>query len=183
MAGPSTASVSAAQASTSTAPRPLPPSIRKLVLQTFTKKYSLQLHASALTFIASTLDSHDLLYVVAGDDELESAQREAIEVLAKGCLDLGVLEEAGGGAGSIVTAKQLQHVYEQLVADGQQGEASTSAAAAAAAAMMDPDISRTQYESILNEEGAPPPDRWFDVVDSFAMPRVQWDSVAKTFVK
>lgn len=151
------------------------------MLQTFTKKYSLQLHASALTFIAATLDEHELLHVTPGDDELEAAQREAVEVLAKGCLDLGVLEEAGGGASSIVTAKQLQHVYSQLVADGQQ--AGSGSSTGIAAAVIDPDISRTQYESILNEEGAPPPDRWFDVVDSFAMPRVQWDSVAKTFVK
>lgn len=167
-----------AEASSSSA-RTLPPQLRKLVLQTFTKKYSLQLHASALSFIADTLAEHELLHVVQEDDDQVTAQREAIEVLAKGCLDLGVLEEAGGGgpsAASIITAKQLQHVYSQLIADGQTAGGSS-------------DISyggnghHHAGDSILDEEGVPPAERWMDVIDAFEMPRVQWDPVNKTYAR
>lgn len=162
-----------AAAASSSSSNSLTPQLRKLVLQTFTKKYSLQLHASALAFIATTLAEHDLLHVPLGDVELEESQREAIEVLAKGCLDLSVIEEAESGSGSIVTAKQLHQVYSQLVADGTSATTSGDTHSPHAG----------HHESILDDEGAPPLDRWFDVVDSFQLPRVQWDSVARTFVK
>ncbi|CAO1620088.1 unnamed protein product [Parajaminaea phylloscopi] len=154
----------------------LTPQLRKLVLQTFTKKYSLQLHASALTFIATTLADHELLHVDFQDAEDQQRQQEAIEVLAKGCLDLSVLEEADAGPGSIVTAKQLQHVYAQLVADGNTGSAVDRLGGAG-------DDSGHHHDSILDGEEVPPPDRWFDVIDAFEMPTVRWDAIAKTFVK
>ena len=152
---------------------PLDAKLRKLIVQIFTKKYSLQLHASSLAFIAQTLDNHDLLHAVTSIEEQE-AQKEAIEVLAKGCLDLGVLEEGnGGGSSSMVTASQLQHVYQQLVA---QGPAATSSDG------FDAGVSHLG-DSILDEDEAPPPQRFFDIIDAFEMPRVEWDPVAKTFAK
>lgn len=153
----------------------LSPQLRKFVIQTFTKKYSLQLHASALTFIAATLSEHDLLHVAPGDAEEVTKQRDAVEILAKGCLDLTVLEEAGASEGSIVTAKQLQHVYSQLVADGNTVASAPNA--------INRDGSAGSGHELIVEEEAPPPGRWFDVIDAFDLPRIQWDSVTKTFVK
>lgn len=62
--------------------------LRKAILKIFTHKYSLQLHSSALSFIAGTLDSHGLL------DQPEE-WNEAIDALA-----MGIVENEGniGGA-------------------------------------------------------------------------------------
>lgn len=159
----------------------LTPATRRLVLQTFTKKYSLQLHASSLTFIASTLDQHDLLEVEPGS-ELQEAQKDAIEMLAKGCLDLGVLEEGGPG-GSMITAQQLQHVYSQLVAEGDNATAGPSRSGLSADAGMHAGIRDSSRDGFLAEDQAAPPERFFDIVDSFEMPKVEWDPVAKTYSK
>lgn len=153
----------------------LSPAVRRLILQTFTKKYSLQLHASSLSFIGQTLADHSLLDAIPGTED-EDAQREAIEMLARGCLDLGVMEDAGRGS-SMITAKQLAHVYSQLVAEG---SSSTSAGGIADSATAD--HAPSTYHMLPDEE-APPPSKYFDIIDSFDLPRVEWDAVAKTFVK
>ncbi|CAO1615401.1 unnamed protein product [Sympodiomycopsis kandeliae] len=161
----------------------LSPSTRRTVLQTFTKKYSLQLHASSLTFIAGILEQHDLLHTEPGSSDEES-QKDAVEMLAKGCLDLGVLEEASGAGSSMITAQQLQHVYSQLIADGD------NAAAGPSRNGLSTDASDTMNGShhghkddILAEDSAAPPQRFFDVIDAFEMPKVEWDPVSKAFVK
>ena len=160
----------------------LSPATRRLVLQTFTKKYSLQLHASSLTFIAGILQEHDLLQVEPGS-ELQESQNDAIEMLAKGCLDLGVLEEGGAGS-NMIKAQQLQHVYSQLVADGDNASAGPSRSGLASG--LDADINlpeSTAREAFLAEEQSAPPERFFDIIDSFDMPKVEWDPVSKSFVK
>lgn len=164
----------ASSSSMSAAPA-LTPAVRRLILQTFTKKYSLQLHASSLSFIGQTLADHSLLDAIPGTED-EDAQREAIEMLARGCLDLGVMEEAGRGS-SMITAKQLAHVYSQLVAEG---SSSTSAGGAAESAGV---VQASSTYHMLPDEEAPPPSKYFDIIDSFDLPRVEWDAVAKTFVK
>lgn len=173
-------------ATTSTSP-PLPPALRRLVIQTFTKKYSLQLHASSLSFIAQTLAEHDLLDVspAAGSSaEDVEAQTEAIEVLAKGCLDLGVLEEAStSGGSSMITAAHLKHVYSQLVAEGQGGPSSGAGVTGGNASHHSGAPAPTPADAFLTEDEAPPPQRWFDVIDAFQMPKVEWDPVSKTFVR
>jgi hypothetical protein len=61
------------------------PALRKTIIWIFSKKYGLQLHSSAISFIHLTLESHGLL-----QDQDEWA--EAIEWLAK-----GLVESAGKG--------------------------------------------------------------------------------------
>lgn len=63
----------------------VPVAMRRLILRIFTKKYGLALHASAVTFIYTTLQSHELT-----DSSEECA--EAIEWLAR-----GLIEAAEGG--------------------------------------------------------------------------------------
>jgi hypothetical protein len=57
--------------------------LRKTIIRIFSKKYGLQLHSSAISFIRLTLDSHGLD---------ESEWDEALEWLAK-----GLVESAGKG--------------------------------------------------------------------------------------
>lgn len=64
--------------------------LRKSILRIFTHKYSLQLHSSALSFIAGTLSSHGLL---DQPDEWD----DAIEALASGIVENE--GNVGGGEG------------------------------------------------------------------------------------
>lgn len=61
----------------------VPVDLRKAIIRIFSKKYGLQLHSSAISFIRLTLDSHGLE---------ESEWDEALEWLAK-----GLVESAGKG--------------------------------------------------------------------------------------
>lgn len=63
----------------------VPVALRRIILRILSKKYGLQLHSSAISFIHTTLESHGLL-------EDESEWTEAIEWLAK-----GLIESAGKG--------------------------------------------------------------------------------------
>jgi hypothetical protein len=66
----------------------IPPALRRTILLMFSKKYGLQLHSSAISFIHVTLESHGLL-------QDESEWEEAIEWLAKGLVDSAGKDEQG----------------------------------------------------------------------------------------
>lgn len=88
------------------------PALRRSIIWIFTKKYGLQLHSSAISFIQVTLEAHGYL-----QDESEWAN--AIEWLAK-----GLVESAGKGeqGSSIVTRAALEHVYQQLLLEDTPNE-------------------------------------------------------------
>ncbi|KAK0521797.1 DNA-directed DNA polymerase epsilon, subunit B [Tilletia horrida] len=130
----------------------LTPDLRRVIVKIFTRKYNLQLHTSALHFIASTLDAHGLL-----DQPDEWA--DALEALAKELVDG---EVGDGGSGSMVTQTALERVYARLVA--QETSASTLEA-------HDP----------LTEGETVDPARYFHVIDAFKMPRIRFDQHRKTF--
>lgn len=73
----------------------MPPALRRTILRIFSKKYGLQLHSSAISFIHVTLESHGLM-----QDEGEWA--DAIEWLAK-----GLVESAGKGEQGALDARFL----------------------------------------------------------------------------
>ncbi|UZJ52846.1 hypothetical protein CBS101457_002166 [Exobasidium rhododendri] len=83
----------------------IPPALRRIIIRIFSKKYGLQLHSSALSFIHVTLESHGLLQV-------EDEWAEAIEWLAKGLVEIAGKDDQGS---SIVTRAALEHVYQQLL--------------------------------------------------------------------
>jgi hypothetical protein len=66
----------------------VPSSLRRIILRIFSKKYGLQLHSSAISFIHTTLESHGLL-------EDENEWIEAIEWLAKGLVENAGKDEQG----------------------------------------------------------------------------------------
>jgi DNA polymerase epsilon subunit 2 len=149
----------------------LPPALRRIILRIFSKKYGLQLHSSAISFIHTTLESHGLL-----QDEDEWA--EAIEWLAKGLVESAGKDEQGetgndncGHIGmlifflsfagsSIVTRAALEQVYQQL--------------------LLADSVKDDSHEHILEGEVVDP-NRYFHVVDAFKMPKTIFDQRRKVF--
>ncbi|PWN52289.1 DNA polymerase epsilon, subunit B [Violaceomyces palustris] len=148
-----------------------PPALRKSILKVFTKKYSLQLDSSAISFIAQTLDSHGLL---DQPDEWE----DAIEALAGGIVEA----EATGGklslSGSVVTQAALEKVYAQLVVED------SAAGTETAESRQDPQSHNyLHHHHDITDGERPNPEKYFNVVDAFKMPRVVFDQKRKVFEK
>lgn len=80
----------------------VPPALRRTIIRIFNKQYGLTLHASAVAFIHSTLESHGLL-------QDPTQWNEAIQWLAKG------LNNSSTEGPSIVTRAALEKVYQQLL--------------------------------------------------------------------
>ncbi|KAK0551435.1 DNA-directed DNA polymerase epsilon, subunit B, partial [Tilletia horrida] len=134
------------------APMNLTTDLRRIIVKIFTRKYNLQLHTSALNFIASTLEAHGLL-------EQPEEWEDALEALAKELVD----GEAGdGGSSSMVTQSALERVYARLVAQ------ETSAS------------NLTAHDPLTEGEKVDPA-RYFSVVDAFKMPKIRFDQHRKVF--
>ena len=73
----------------------IPPALRRTILRILSRKYGMQLHSSAISFIHSTLQSHGLL-------EDPNEWDEAIEWLAK-----GLVESAGKGEQGALQSRVL----------------------------------------------------------------------------
>ncbi|EPQ28615.1 uncharacterized protein PFL1_03918 [Pseudozyma flocculosa PF-1] len=141
------------------------PALRRTILRVFTKKHNLQLHSSAVAFIAHTLDSHGLI------DQPEEWD-DAIEALATGILEAEASGADPGVSSSVVTQEALKHVYDQLcMADSAGGAAGASTTATT--------ISQAIHD--LTEGERPNPDRYFHVINAFDMPRVVFDPQRKVF--
>ncbi|WFD36398.1 DNA-directed DNA polymerase [Malassezia cuniculi] len=130
----------------------VPPDVRRVVLRVFTRKHHLQLRSDAVVFVYDTLADHNLL-------EDEAATLEAIEALASAVVEQHVASgDVPGFDGLVVTRDALQHVYDQLLV---QGESSSAAA--------------------VTQGDAPDPERFFSIVDAFAQPRVVYDHSRRVF--
>ena len=130
----------------------VPPDVRRAVLRVFTRKHHLQLRSDAVVFVHDTLADHDLLHD-------ENATLEAIEALASAVVEQHVASgDVPGFDGLVVTRDALQHVYDQLLVEGESSSA----------------VAVTQGE-------APDPERFFSVVDAFAQPRVFYDHSRRVF--
>lgn len=141
--------------------RAAPPALRRLILRLFSRKYGLQLHASAIAFIVETLEEHGLLHD-------ETVWQESIEALAKGVVDDLA---RGEGNGSIVTRTALERVYESLLV------ADTAASATQIERLQNDATSR---DPLTYGEKADP-HRFFHVIDSFALPKIIFDERRKVF--
>lgn len=147
-----------------------PPELRRQILRIFTTKHGLQLHSSAISFIASTLATHGLL-----DEPLEWS--DAIEALAKGIVDNqtntdGPSSAEVSTASDLVTAASLEKVYSALVVADSAVRPSASEAGPSRPA---------QNHHELTEGELPDPDRYFAVVDAFAQPKLTFDPHRKVF--
>ncbi|KAI3479907.1 hypothetical protein L1887_58056 [Cichorium endivia] len=165
-----------------------PPELRRTILRVFTTKHSLQLHSSAITFIASTLAEHGLL-----DQPLE--WEEAIDALAQGVVDnqadldphapsgsrsalqartaAHAADDADAGT-DVVTAAALEKVYSRLVvADSAAHTQPSSMSAAAGGAHRHP------HE--LTDGELPDPHRYFGVHSALSQPKLAFDPIRKVF--
>jgi hypothetical protein len=147
--------------------------LRKAIIRTFTRKHNLQLHASALTFIAEALQNHDML-------DKPDQWEEALESLAKGYIES---EHYGAGAGaaqassSLVTRAALEAVYQQMVV-----AENTAVYNHHDHDSMVYDESGSAIHQFLDHE-KPDPHNHFKVIGSYDMPRLRFDYSRKAFEK
>ncbi|KAN0061752.1 DNA-directed DNA polymerase epsilon, subunit B [Thecaphora frezii] len=142
---------------------PPPPALRRAIIRIFTKKHNLQLHSSAIVFVAQTLHSHGLLQQPQEWDD-------AIEALATGILDAEASGAEANLSSSVVTQEALQRVYEQLcIADSAATNLSSGSNG----------VSHAIHD--LTDGERPDPHRHFHVIDAFSMPRHVFDPQRKVF--
>ncbi len=162
--------------------------LRKAIIRVFTRKYNLQLHASALGFIADVFYQHGMLHSPQDWEEgLEHLAKQYIDSEHySGTTTAGAMAAASSSSSSLVTAEALEAVYQKMILADTNGHSSSVAGPSSSSRRdlhHDEDSledSSYVHHTILEHEKVDP-NRHFQVIDAFQLPRTRWDPARKTF--
>ncbi|KDN43322.1 hypothetical protein K437DRAFT_225693 [Tilletiaria anomala UBC 951] len=160
--------------------------LRKSIVRIFTRKYNLQLHASALTFIAEAFDHHGLNHKQSQwDDAIEFLAKEFIngEQYKEGSEGKSGFSLSSGWSSSLVTRAALEAVYQQMMVSEENGNATAASGGNRFEGAQNGTIEYTHDGEKLSEGAGPDPANYFKVVGAFDMPRNVFDPHRKNFDK